>query len=47
MDGLALEYEQDDDGEDGEGDDFLDDLELDEIERTAVLGVTYAVGRDG
>ena len=46
VDGLSLEDEGDDDGEDGQGDDLLDDLELDEVEGTAVLGITYAVGRD-
>ena len=47
VDGLSLEDEEDDNGEDREGDDFLDDLELDEIERAAVLGVADAVGGDG
>lgn len=47
VDGLPLEYEQDDDGENSEGNDFLDDLELDKIERTAVLAVADTVGGDG
>ena len=47
VDGLSLEDEQDDYREDGEGDNLLDDFELDEIERAAVLGVADAVGRDG
>ena len=47
VEGLSLEDEQDDYREDRKGDHFLDDLELDEVERTAVLGVTDAVGRDG
>ena len=46
VDGLALEDEEDDDAEDCEGDDFLDHLELDEVEWTAVLGVADAVGGD-
>ena len=47
VDGLTLEDERDDDGEDRQGNDFLDDLELDEAERTAVEGVADTVGRDG
>ena len=47
VDGLPFEDEEDDNREDREGNDLLDDLELDEIERTAVLGVADAVGGDG
>ena len=36
LDGLALEKEGDDDGEDGEGDNLLDHFQLKEIERAAV-----------
>ena len=46
VDGLSLEDEEDDDREDRQGDDLLDDLQLDEVERSAVLGVTDAVGGD-
>ena len=47
VEGLSLEDEQDDDGEYGEGDYFLDDLELDQVEGTSVLSVSNAVGRNG
>ena len=47
VDGLPFEDEEDDNREDREGNDLLDDLELDEIERTAVLGVADAVGGYG
>ena len=47
LDRLALEDEKDDDGEYGEGDHFLDDHELDKIERATVLSVSYAVCGDG
>ena len=47
LEGLALEEEVDDDREDGQGDGFLDDLQLHEVEGTAVAGEADAVGRDG
>ena len=47
MDGLSFEDKKDDDGENRQGDDLLDDLELDEVERPAVLGIADAVGGDG
>ena len=47
LQGLALEQEGDDDREDGQGDDFLDDLELHQVEGTAVAVEADAVGRDG
>ena len=46
VDGLPLEDEEDDDGEYRQGDDLLDDLKLDKVERSSVLGVADAVGRD-
>ena len=45
LQGLVLEHEGDDDSEDGEGDDFLDDLQLHEGERAAVFDEAYPVGR--
>lgn len=47
VDGLPFEDEEDDNREDREGNDLLDDFELYEIERTAVLGVADAVGGYG
>ena len=44
---LALENEQDDDGEDRERDHFLDDFELHQGERAAVAVEADAVGRYG
>ena len=44
--GLALETEGDDDGEDGQGNDLLNDLELHKVEGTSVDGRTDAVRRD-
>ena len=44
---LTLEHEQDDRGEDRQGDDLLDHLELQQVERSPVAGETDAVGRDG
>ena len=46
LDGLALEQEGDDDGEDGQGDHFLDDLELHQVEGTAVALEADPVRRD-
>ena len=46
VDGLSLEDEQDDDAEDGQGDNFLNDFELQEVERAAVVLEADAVGRD-
>ena len=43
---LALEEEVDDDGEDGQGDDLLDDLELHEVEGAAVAREADAIGGD-
>ena len=43
--GLVLEEEQHEDGEDSQRKELLDDLELPEVERTAVLNETDAVGR--
>ena len=42
--GLGLEHGDHDDGEHGERDGFLDDFQLDEIERAAVDGRADAVG---
>ena len=47
LDGLALEEEGDDDREDGQGDRFLDDLELHQVEGAAVSVEADAVGGDG
>ena len=46
LESLALEHHCDDDGEYGEGDDLLDNLQLHDIERTAVAGKADAVRRD-
>ena len=42
---LVLEKDSDKDGEDGECDDLLNDLELHERERSSVLDIADAVGR--
>ena len=47
LDGLPLEQEGDDDGEDGEGNHLLDHFELHQIEGTAVSHEADAVGRHG
>ena len=47
LDGLSLEKEGDDDGEDGQGDHFLDDLELHQVEGAAVALEADPVRRDG
>ena len=47
VEGLALEEEVDDEGEDAQGDGFLDDLELHEVEGAAVADEADAVGGDG
>ena len=47
LQGLALEQEGDDDREDGQGDHFLDDLELHQVEGTAVAVEADAVRRNG
>ena len=47
LDGLSLEQEGDDDGEHGQGDDLLDDLELHQVEGTAVALEADPVRRDG
>ena len=44
LQGLSLEQEHGDDGKDRQGDDFLDDLELHEVERASVLDETDPVG---
>ena len=44
VEGLASEYQYGKGGEYGQGDDFLDYLELDEVEWTAVVHKAYAVG---
>ena len=43
---LPLEHHCDDDSEHGEGDDLLDDLELHDVERSAVAVEADSVGRD-
>ena len=47
LDGSAFEQEGDDDGEDGEGNHFLDHFELHQVEGTSVTLEADAVGRDG
>ncbi len=47
VDGLAFEDEHHDDGEDGEGDHFLDHFQLKQVEGPAVACETYAVGGYG
>ena len=47
LDGLSLEQEGDDDGEDGQGDHFLDDFQLQQVEGTAVAHEADPVGGDG
>ena len=42
---LGLEKDDGEDGEDGQRDELLDDLELPEVEGTAVADETDAVGR--
>ena len=42
---LILEEHQHEDGEDGQGEELLDHLQLPEVERTAILDETDAVGR--
>ena len=44
MEVFALEHEGSDDGEDGEGNDFLNHLQLDEGVRTSVANETEFVG---
>ena len=46
VEGLALEDQNREQGEDGQGDYFLYYLELDEVEGAAVIHETYAVGGD-
>lgn len=43
--GLVLEKDEHEDGEDGQGEEFLDDFELPKVERTAVADEADAVGR--
>lgn len=43
--GLILEEDQHEDGEDGQREELLDDLELPEVERTAVVNEANTVGR--
>ena len=47
MEALSLEEETNDDGEDGQGDDFLNDFQLNEGEGASVADETDAVGRYG
>ena len=47
LDRLTFEQEGDDDGEDGEGNHFLDHFELHQVEGAAVTPEADAVGRDG
>ena len=44
---ISIEQEGEDDREDGQGDHLLDDLELHQVERTAVAVEADAVRRDG
>ena len=44
VESLALEDQNREQGEDGQGDNFLYHLELDEVEGAAVVHETYAVG---
>lgn len=46
VEGLALEDQNREQGEDGQGDYFLYYLELDEVEGAAVVHEAYAVGGD-
>ena len=43
--GLVLEEDQHEDGEDGQREELLDDLELPEVKGTAVVNEADAVGR--
>ena len=43
--GLILEEDQHEDGEDGQREELLDDLELPEVERAAVADEADSVGR--
>ena len=45
LQGLSLEQEHRDERKDRQGDDFLDDFQLHEVERTTVFRKTDAVGR--
>ena len=47
MDRLALEHEHHDDGENREGDRFLNHLQLHKAERAPVAGKADPVGRNG
>ena len=44
--GLCLKHRNHDDGEHGQRNGFLDDFQLNEVERTSVDGWTDAVGRN-
>jgi len=44
MEALSLEEEADDDGEDSQGDDFLNNFQLHERERSSVTDKTNTVG---
>ena len=46
VEGLTLEEDVGNDGKDNQGNDFLNDLELNQGERTSVVLETYAVGRN-
>ena len=47
LDRLPMEEEVDDDREDGQGDNFLDDFQLHQVEGAAVALEADPVGRDG
>ena len=44
---LSLEQERDDDGENGQGNHFLNHLQLHQVERAAISDKADAVGRNG
>ena len=44
---LSLEYEEDEEAENGQRDHLLDNLELEKVERSPVSGEADAVRRDG
>ena len=46
LEGLAFEKQGDNQGEHRKGNHFLDYLKLHQVEGTAVVDETYAVGRD-
>ena len=46
LESLSLEHKGDYHSEDSEGNDFLDDLELHQVERTSVVNESDSVGRN-